>query len=291
MNNQAGHLRLHINFIYIFSKLHTMKTFSNVIKRTILFYIALFTTATVSAQNVEKKNTGDTLRVMSYNLRFGELASMKQLAEYIKSENPDIVALQELDWKTSRERTPYQSGVEMINELAYHTGMFSLYGKTIDHAGGYYGIGILSKFPVVSSRIIKLPNPQPATEQRILLVAELEISNDKIITFVSTHLDYTSPERREIQIDAINSAKNTMTPPIILCGDLNATQTSNEICNGFAEWGDANSKDFTCPADKPSSRIDFTFFYPKKSFSLIRSWSNDCRLSDHRPIICDIVIN
>ena len=73
----------------------------------------------------------DTLRVkvMTYNLRFGELADLKDLAAHIKSFNPDFVALQEVDSKTNRERTPHQRGKDFISELAYYSGMFGIYGK------------------------------------------------------------------------------------------------------------------------------------------------------------------
>ena len=73
----------------------------------------------------------DTLKVMTYNLRFGELASMEEIAEFISSENPDLVALQECDWDTARERAPKQNGVKFINELAYRTGMFGSIWKRL----------------------------------------------------------------------------------------------------------------------------------------------------------------
>ena len=85
------------------------------------------------------------VKVMTYNLRFGELASLEQLAQHIKSFNPDFVALQEVDCNTMRERAPHQNGKNFVTELAYHTGMFGFYCKNINYAGGYYGIGILSK--------------------------------------------------------------------------------------------------------------------------------------------------
>ena len=59
----------------------------------------------------------DTLRikVMTYNIRFGELASLEELASHIKSFNPDFVALQEIDCKTDRgERAPHQIGRDYI---------------------------------------------------------------------------------------------------------------------------------------------------------------------------------
>ena len=66
--------------------------------KKILFTALLAISATVAAFAGEKD---DTLKIMSYNLRFGELATMKQIGEYIASEAPDIVALQECDWDTA----------------------------------------------------------------------------------------------------------------------------------------------------------------------------------------------
>ena len=65
----------------------------------------------------------DTLRikVMTYNIRFGELASLEELASHIKSFNPDFVALQEIDCKTDRgERAPHQIG----RDLYFGIGIF-----------------------------------------------------------------------------------------------------------------------------------------------------------------------
>ena len=96
-------------------------------------YLLLFLCLTLGVASAQ-----DTLRVrvMTYNLRFGELASLEELAHHIKSFKPDFVALQEVDSKTDRKRTPHQKGKDFISELAYHTGMFGLYGKTIDYSTG-----------------------------------------------------------------------------------------------------------------------------------------------------------
>ena len=96
-------------------------------------YLLLFLCLTLGVAYAQ-----DTLRVrvMTYNLRFGELASLEELAHHIKCFKPDFVALQEVDSKTDRKRTPHQKGKDFISELAYHTGMFGLYGKTIDYSTG-----------------------------------------------------------------------------------------------------------------------------------------------------------
>ena len=59
-------------------------------------YLLLFLCLTLGVAYAQ-----DTLRVrvMTYNLRFGELASLEELAHHIKSFKPDFVALQEVDSK------------------------------------------------------------------------------------------------------------------------------------------------------------------------------------------------
>ena len=114
------------------------------------------------------------LKVMTYNLRFGEWASMEEIGRYIASEAPDIVAVQECDWNTHRENVPQQNGVHFTNVLANQTGMFGLYGKCIDYKGGYYGIGLLSRYPIVRSERVLLPN-DGKTEQRSMLIADIDL--------------------------------------------------------------------------------------------------------------------
>ena len=63
-----------------------------------------FVTAAVALFFCMNSFAGDgKLRVMSYNLRFGEIASMTEIGSYIKSLDADIVALQECDWDTHRK--------------------------------------------------------------------------------------------------------------------------------------------------------------------------------------------
>ena len=75
-------------------------------------YLLLFLCLTLGVAYAQ-----DTLRVrvMTYNLRFGELASLEELAHHIKSFKPDFVALQEVDSKTDRKRTPHQKGKDYPN--------------------------------------------------------------------------------------------------------------------------------------------------------------------------------
>jgi endonuclease/exonuclease/phosphatase family metal-dependent hydrolase len=236
-----------------------------------------------------KAGNEDTLRVMTYNIRFGELASMQEIGEYIKTENPDIVMLQEVDWKTNRQRAPKQNGVPMLNELAQVTGLFGIYGKALDYSGGYYGVGLLSKYPIISSKRILLPNPENK-EQRVLLEAQIELPGKQIITVLSTHLEHSSATTRLAQVSFINDYVNKINTPIILGGDLNATPNSQEISEGLSAWGKPKEEPFTSPARAPSRQIDYVMGFPSHAFSFFGTKAVTNPMSDHVPLVTNVIL-
>ena len=225
------------------------------------------------------------LKIVCYNIRFGELASLEEIAEFIKSEDADIVALQEVDVKTNREMAPHQNGKDFITELGFHSGMLTAYARTIDYSGGYYGIGILSKFPFKQTRKIMLPFPQGAREQRAMLIADIELPDGKTISFVSTHLDHSISEVRQSQVQQINETLKDNPYPVIVAGDFNAVPGSPEIKEGMSEWGQACSLDYTAPANAPRVKIDYIFYYPKEKWQVTESKTPTISLSDHLPVV------
>ncbi|AWW32963.1 endonuclease [Echinicola strongylocentroti] len=232
----------------------------------------------------------DTLKIISYNLRFGERASMEEFAEYIKAQDADLVALQEVDIKTFRERAPQQNGKDFIGELAHMTGMFAAFGKTIDYAGGYYGIGILSKYPMSATERILLPFTDNGKEQRALLVANIELANDKTIAFASTHLDYTNTEERQLQVNLINEILLSKSIPVLIGGDFNARPASIEISEGMSSWSLLDNQEPTSPAKEAKYKIDYIFGYPKTSWKLLSAPTQTSLLSDHLPVVAEVKV-
>lgn len=250
----------------------------------------LFSLIAVAALTFTSLSAQDSLRVMSYNLRFGELASMQQIAEYISSKQPDVVALQECDWNTMRKRAPKQNGVKFVNELAHDTGMFGLYGKSIDYGGGYYGIGLLSRYPVIRSERVLLPYEE-GTEQRSMLVAEILLPDGNTFTFICTHLEVSSSDARVKQVGFINKYVRKMAQPIFIAGDMNARPESIEITQGFGRWKNLTSNDFTYSSTNPKIKIDYIFSYPAEAVELVSTQvPQDTKLSDHLPVISDVII-
>lgn len=233
----------------------------------------------------------DTLRikVMTYNIRFGQLASLEDLAAHIKSFNPDFVALQEIDSRVDRgERAPHQVGRDYISELAYHTKMFAVYGKTINYRGGYYGIAILSRYPYISTQKTLLPWPNKEHERRALLEGVFEIGEDTIC-FASTHLDFALPETRYLQTSFITEHFKDYPYPVILGGDFNTVPSSKEIKDNMLKyWFLATDYDFTIPAWKPKSKIDYLFARPMKGWKIVRTQTVQSALSDHLPIVTEL---
>lgn len=249
-------------------------------KRNIFFFLFSFTL--ISSIYAQEKP--EHLKVLSYNLRFGELASLEELADFIKSEDPDVVALQEVDVGTYRERAPKQNGKDFATELGFRTGMLSAYGKTIEYKGGYYGIAILSKYPLASVERVYLPKTKHGKEQRALLIAEVEYRENTYFTFVSTHLDYTNTKERQVQVQKLNEVLKKKPYPVIVAGDFNANPESEEIANGMSAWKQLTNRDATIPAKNPKNKIDYIFAYPKSKWEEIETSTFGVQLSDHLPI-------
>ena len=228
---------------------------------------------------------GDTLRlkVMTYNLRFGERASLEELAELIRSEQPDFVAIQEVDCRTRRNGVNHQHDKDFSTELGLRTGMFPLYGKTIPHAGGWYGIGILSAYPYVEVKKVMLPQATKEEEPRALLVALCEVGNDTV-AFASTHWALTK-ESRLMQAEAVIQEAETCEYPLVLGGDFNAKPKASEIRRMCRCWSVLTGKEPTYPSGHPTVKIDYLFGYPSSAWVLESTRVIPSELSDHCPVV------
>ena len=246
----------------------------------ICFLAYMFATAT------ERKIT-----VMTYNVRAASLTTLDSLAAEIASYTPDFVALQEIDVMTQRTNAPQINGKNMVSELASRTGMFGYFARTLNFAGGYYGIAILSKHPSITIDKFMLPNPMQ-TEQRAMLRGLFEIDGNDTICFVCTHLDVKSAETRLLQTDFILDKLNDASMPTILGGDMNARPDEACIANLKEKMTDISGTEYTFPADKPNRKIDYLFAMPSDAFTLLNTEviGETRQLSDHRPIVTTLLL-
>ncbi len=246
----------------------------------------------LAMQLVEKACSPREMKIMTYNLRFGELADMDRLAAEIKAYNPDFVAIQEVDVNTNRAASKHNNGLNYVTELAQRTGLFGYYGRAIDFGPGYYGIGILSRYPAEKIEKFELPNPANE-EQRVLLMGTFELPGRKFV-FASTHFDYIDHETRKSQARYVTDKVCSTPYPAILAGDFNATNGQIYIETIKSRMKDLTNDRKTWPADVPQDKLDFIFAYPASDFTLKSCFVPEPSKkspSDHLPVISDIIVN
>lgn len=91
-----------------------------------------------------------------------------------------------------------------------------------DYDGGQYGIGIMSRYPIIDSYNISLPK---GSEPKTALMTTVNI-NGKNLNVIGVHL-YRSFEERTLQPKAIIDYVQSSTLPLIVAGDFNTTPTNS----------------------------------------------------------------
>ena len=221
------------------------------------------------------------LKVMTYNVR--HCAGMDLVLDYdrtaavIAQQQPDVVALQELDSMTGRSEHCYQLG-----ELANRTQYYLVFGSAIEFDGGKYGVGILThEIPLSTKRV-----PLPGEEPRVLLVVELQ---DYVMA--CTHLDLEE-EQRLASVPLIVEEAQRWQKPFILAGDWNDTPESELLQEMAKYFTILSGDDATYPADVPTECLDYVATFKSHSAEAIGSQVIDePEASDHRPVVVRLVLH
>ncbi len=228
-----------------------------------------------------------TLRVMTYNIAAARLSSLEELGAYILSRDCDLVLLQEVDSMTRREGYEWLHDKNFMDTLARLTGLHPLYGQAIDFAGGKYGVGMLSRWPYGKVRKTFLPKADPQEETRVLLEAQIPLSERDTLVLACTHIEYSSPETRVPQIATVDRLARENRHPVLLGGDFNALADSPEMAP-MSAWQRLSGSDFTYNAEEPSFTIDYLLGFPAGRWTLLQTEVDGQTLSDHRPVISTV---
>jgi endonuclease/exonuclease/phosphatase family metal-dependent hydrolase len=245
-------------------------------QRIVLVFMLMVITLVAIGQNQSEKPS--QVQVMSYNVR--HCAGMDMVLDYdrtatvISEQQPDMVALQELDSMTGRS-----GHHDQLSELAIRTGYYPIFGSAIDFDGGKYGVGILTREQPLSTKRIPLPGEEP----RVLLVVEL-----KDFVLACTHLDLEE-EQRLASIPLIVEEAHRWQKPFILAGDWNDAPDS-QLLQELTKYFTLNSgNQATYPADEPQECIDYVAsFKVRPAVTLEYSVIDEPAASDHRPIMVRI---
>ena len=244
-----------------------------------------------------KNNTKEgNLLIMSYNVKgFSHLgwkentSTSHKIFDFIKTENPDVLAIQE-----------YYINSEIDHDFSYQ------YVKT-KASKSKFGYAIFSKHEIINSGSLEFNE-----SHNNAIFADLKIANDTIRVY-NIHLESlgVNPNKENFgqenseklyqrikktfskqaaQTEVFLAHKNTWKGKSIICGDFNNTAFSwvyNEISDGmtdtFLEAGKGFGKTYNYPYPL---RIDFIL--TDESFSVDHFKTHRVNYSDHFPIMVNL---
>ena len=130
-----------------------------------------------------------TLKIATYNLAGGNFdKDFSNIAKDIIDCGADIVGLQEVDMFADRS-----GNIDQLDMLAKKAGFeYKLFVKAINIRGGEYGTSIISKYPIVESKILPLKSFEGGPrkiEDRSIGITVIDVLGEKI-NFINTHLSF-----------------------------------------------------------------------------------------------------
>ena len=236
------------------------------------------------------------MRIMTYNIRLGIQQGLEAIAEVLRTQRPDLVALQEVGcwWKMGpREDTSRwladRAGLE-------HVAFVPCLEEEPEEPGieerCQYGHALLSRLPITQSDIEILP--RGTDEPRATLQTRLLRPDGRELVVLSTHLSHLPQERAlqtpvfERKLDALFEAQ----APAVVLGDLNQSpeeEGGDWLARIRARWKDADAElgRGTWPSDEPRLRLDY-LLASRGHWTDVRLVQEAGQASDHLPLIATL---
>ncbi len=238
----------------------------------IIFLPLVFSFVTIGIGEIYSEETSKKqLTFMTYNIHFGvgggdDLLNLERMAQNIKIDNPDIIALQEVD--VARVTS---GGIDMAFWLAKRLDMYYYYYNPVNNKH-LMGNAILSKYPIISANGYEIPSE---LQERVFVHCVIEISSSLKLDVFSVHLGIRS-ENKYVQVEFLVNKINEISTSSqqVLMGDFNLRRTSPEINPVFKYFTEAG----TIVTEDKRASIDLIFVRGHK------------RIADYR-VITDMIPN
>ncbi|RBY75248.1 endonuclease [Geodermatophilus sp. TF02-6] len=252
------------------------------------------------------------MRIATFNILHGrspadDRVDVERLAAAVKALDADVLGLQEVDRDQPRSLGADLTAVaaeamgavdsQFVAALAGTPGGTWMAATGDEQPGSAsYGIALLSRCPVVSWRVVRLPAlrsrvpvwfrgaPRPVLagdEPRVAVAAVLEGPAGHF-TVANTHLSFV-PGWNRLQLSRLVRSLEGTREPLVLMGDLNMERRQAVRGSGLASLAAAP----TFPADAPSRQLDhvlarggMTATGPAEAVRL--------QLSDHRALVVPV---
>lgn len=241
------------------------------------------------------------IKIASYNIQHcrdhiyfkengTERLVLPEMANVIKAMKADVCALNEV-----YNQEMLEGGINQAKEIGKELGFYHAFAKAIDYKGYEYGNALVSRFPIVSTKLVPLvlseeKKKKPRYENRVLLIAELDVNGSPLTVFVC-HFGL-SPEEAELATETVLVEAEKIKTPLVFMGDLNLTPDSELIKKISACLFDAaqlsDADNFTFSSDAPFEKIDYIFTNGHCKATSFEVPNLVC--SDHLPVRADIEI-
>jgi len=232
-------------------------------------------------------NSSKNLKVMTYNIRGartddGEI-KLDTIIREIKKLDPDILALQEVDYHLPRSH--FENQVEIIGKKLE---MNYLYVPNLNFVIGSYGNAILSKFPIMEYEYFQLPSK---SESRGLVRAQINTGIQNIDVY-ATHLGLPYTERVD-QVASLNTLISNGPMPKLLLGDFNTKPTEIPIQSLRSVFIDpVRESHFNLTTYKhknKATQLDYILY--TSGFTFESALSDLSTISDHNPLMYSLILS
>ncbi len=173
------------------------------------------------AANRPSPAVGDSVRVVSWNIQYGE--NVEQALTEIRA-NPDlatadIILVQEMD-------------PQGVRYLAEELGLHHIYGAAAvhPHHKKLFGNGVLSRWPILDEKVLILPHETLLTgHRRIAVAADIDLGGTQVrAVSIHTATVVMDQYKRVEQAEAARDSLGEFEGPVIIGGDFN-TATDYDV--------------------------------------------------------------
>ncbi len=220
------------------------------------------------------------LVVATYNVH--GCADPSRTAAVLRALEADVIALQELRWNPL-------DALHVLDDLAARLGCTPLAGPTLLRPDGHYGNALLTRLPVVRTRLEDLSFP--GREPRGALAAELR-AGASALTVIATHLGLAPRERRR-QMQRLLALVRASDKPVVLLGDLNEWFLWGRPLRWLRRHFGRTPAPATFPARWPLFALDRIWVEPARLLERIEvhDAAPAKEASDHLPLVATLALN
>ena len=211
-------------------------------------------------------------------------AHLAAAASLLAAQQPDLVALQEVD-----QPSVWSGGFDHVAVVAEHLDSHSYAaGRHVDRFGLHYGTAVLSALPTEAAHSYTFA-ANPPTPSKGWVLSTVEVGG-RSVDVVSVHLDFSRAAVRAEQVAEMIAVLSQRDHPLVIMGDLNTDWSAGEsavaqLCQGLTlhTW-EPESPLVTFPA--MDERLDWILV--SDELVLEAQWILEDPVSDHRAVVAEL---